>query len=541
MSSVFRGSFTPIINPMHINPKPYGLLPPLPRVAVPAASPEPISPVRRNFSLLQSTVGEPVSSERVVPRLGGPIVIKQAAASAVPTASPGPISPVIKKITSTQNVVSFNPSSVRKERYIAIKRPTDPVILNPLSTISEEMPTVISKHTGLLSGSPPIVPAATLERDNTTLDTLRSILGSFQIRPDFLQHLLQLEGYEISLILDDSGSMSSFSDAPQPPGFKGFAAGNPYEPYWTRLEEMKYISRILISVATIFDKNGVDLYFLNSGTHTNVTNVEQFDIICEKLNSGSTPLVSKFRQASGKVLENNKKHLIFIITDGQPDEGIYAFKQALINKSGNIYVSILACTGDDYAVDYLNDIDETVPNVDCVDDYTSERNEILFVQGTDFPFSYGDYIVKALLGAVDPAFDLLDERNLLDNSYIIKYPDYSNAEKGKNYIIMTKNVERMSPNERRKYMVGNIITLKKRSNKFGGAYVQDTVQITGVSGNRIEINQALTHNYKRGVLATMAAPFRAFGSLVMSRHGGTKTKRRRNKKTRRNRKSIKKL
>ena len=537
MSTVFRGSFTPIINPMHINPKPYGLLPPLPRVAVPAASPEPISPVRRNFSLLQSTVGEPVSSERVVPRLGGPIVLKQAAASAVPTASPGPISPVIKKITSTQNGVSFNPLPVRNGRYIATKSSTVPVI--PLSTISEKMPTVNSEYTGLLSGSPPIVPAATLERDNTTLDTLRSILGSFQIRPDFLQHLLQLEGYEISLILDDSGSMESDSDAPEPPGFKRFAARNPYGYRWTRLEEMKYISRILISVATIFDKNGVDLYFLNSGTHTNVTNVEQFDIICEKLNSGSTPLVSKFRQASRKV--SNKKHLIFIITDGQPDEGIYAFKQALINKSGNIYVSILACTGDDYAVDYLNDIDETVPNVDCVDDYTSERNEILFVQGTDFPFSYGDYIVKALLGAVDPAFDLLDERNLLDNSYIIKYDDYINAEKDKNYIIMTKNVERMSPNERRKYMVGNIITLKKRSNKFGGAYVQDTVQITGVSGNRLEINQALTHNYKRGVLATMAAPFRAFGSLVMSRHGGTKTKRRRNKKTRRNRKSIKKL
>jgi len=536
MSTVFRGSFTPQVNPMH--KKPYGLLPPLPRVAVPAASPEPISPVRRNFSLLQSTVGEPVSSERVVPRLGGPIVIKQ------PAASPGPISPVIKKITSTQNGVSFNPLPVRNGRYIATKRSTDPIILNPLSTISEEMPlykkpTVISEYTGLPSGSPPIVPAATLERDNTTLDTLRSILGSFQIRPDFLQHLLQLEGYEISLILDDSGSMESDSDAPEPPGFKKFSAGNSYGYRWTRLEEMKYISRILISVATIFDKNGVDLYFLNSGTHNNVTNVEQFDIICRNLNSGSTPLVSNFHQASGKV--SNKKHLIFIITDGQPDEGVTAFKNALINKSEYIYVSILACTGDDYAVDYLNDIDETVPNVDCVDDYTSERNEILFVQGTDFPFSYGDYIVKALLGAVDPAFDLLDERNLLDNSYIIKYDDYINAEKDKTYIIMRKRIDQMSPNERKKYMVGNFITLKKRSNKFGGAYVQDTVKIIGVSGNRLEINQPLTHNYKRGILSSMAAPFRAFGSLVMRRHGGTKTKRRRNKKTRRNRKSIKKL
>ena len=85
-------------------------------------------------------------------------------------------------------------------------------------------------------------------------------------------------------------------------------------------------------------------------------------------------------------------------------------------------------------------------------------------------------------------------------------------------------------------MVGNLITLKKRSNKLRGAYVQDTVQITHVSGNRIEINQALTHNYKRGVFATMATPFTRVARLFK---GGTKTKRMRNKKTRRNRRVTK--
>jgi len=35
-------------------------------------------------------------------------------------------------------------------------------------------------------------------------------------------------------------------------------------------------------------------------------------------------------------------------------------------------------------------LDKTIPNLDVVDDYKSEKQEILKVQGKDFPFSYGD-------------------------------------------------------------------------------------------------------------------------------------------------------
>jgi hypothetical protein len=39
---------------------------------------------------------------------------------------------------------------------------------------------------------------------------------------------------------------------------------------------------------------------------------------------------------------------------------------------------------------YLNDWDRTIPNLDVVDDYKSEKKEILACQGKSFPFSYGD-------------------------------------------------------------------------------------------------------------------------------------------------------
>ena len=54
-------------------------------------------------------------------------------------------------------------------------------------------------------------------------------------------------------------------------------------------------------------------------------------------------------------------------------------------------------------------------NVDVIDDYKSERNEVQRCRGYNYPFSFGDYVVKALLGVVDPQMDLLDERGNNNN------------------------------------------------------------------------------------------------------------------------------
>lgn len=41
-------------------------------------------------------------------------------------------------------------------------------------------------------------------------------------------------------------------------------------------------------------------------------------------------------------------------------------------------------------MEYLNDWDSKLLNLDVVDDYKSERKEILKCQGRHFPFSFGD-------------------------------------------------------------------------------------------------------------------------------------------------------
>jgi hypothetical protein len=83
-------------------------------------------------------------------------------------------------------------------------------------------------------------------------------------------------------------------------------------------------------------------------------------------------------------------------------------------------------------VSYLNNWDKTIPNLDVVDDYKSEKNEILACQGKFFPFSFGDvsfptlvifiyaifkYVVKILMGGVDSWFDQLDETRVSTDEY----------------------------------------------------------------------------------------------------------------------------
>jgi hypothetical protein len=86
---------------------------------------------------------------------------------------------------------------------------------------------------------------------------------------------------------------------------------------------------------------------------------------------------------------------------GQTDIGTL---EAVLRNERNpqTYVTFLACTDDLESVNYLSNWDKSMHNLDVMDDYRSERLEIQRTRGPTFPFSFGDYIVKALLGSIDP-------------------------------------------------------------------------------------------------------------------------------------------
>ena len=74
-----------------------------------------------------------------------------------------------------------------------------------------------------------------------------------------------------------------------------------------------------------------------------------------------------------------------------------------------MFTTVVVCTDDDESVEYLNKWDRQLPNLDVVDDFRNERRQIQKVNGRNFRFSFGDYVVKSLIGSIDPELDRLDE------------------------------------------------------------------------------------------------------------------------------------
>ena len=88
---------------------------------------------------------------------------------------------------------------------------------------------------------------------------------------------------------------------------------------------------------------------------------------------------------------------------------IKSFKEALISRPSNVYTTILACTDEENSMEYLNNWDKYIKRLDVVDDFRNEREEIMRSQGSNFSFTYGDYVVKSLIGSTDVDIDNLDE------------------------------------------------------------------------------------------------------------------------------------
>ena len=70
---------------------------------------------------------------------------------------------------------------------------------------------------------------------------------------------------------------------------------------------------------------------------------------------------------------------------------------------------LLVSTDDLMYVEYLNGWDQTMNNVDVTDDFHTEREQVRRYRGETYPFTLGDYIVKALVGAINSEMDAIDE------------------------------------------------------------------------------------------------------------------------------------
>jgi hypothetical protein len=260
-----------------------------------------------------------------------------------------------------------------------------------------EAPALVAELTALyVGGRAPDADVAVLRR-------LVSACARHGIRPDYIRALRNLEAFDIVLIADDSGSMAL--EASQGDGATRT----------TRWGELRDVARVVVDIAAALDQDGLDVFFLNRGELKGV--VEPGPVLARFENEpeGGTPLASTLARAlhakgyqfSGEAAalapgtrRSGKRLLFLIATDGVPDTdegGVPAFTAALRALPENCFVQLVACTDDEAAVAWMDELDGQVRYVDVNDDYHSERAQVLAAQGGGFTFSRGDYIAKVLL------------------------------------------------------------------------------------------------------------------------------------------------
>ena len=178
----------------------------------------------------------------------------------------------------------------------------------------------------------------------------QNIVEKHSISLFFAKQLKQLENYEICIICDDSGSMSN-------------PVKNSINLNKTRWTEAQTSLKIITDIASIFDSNGIDIYYLNRPVIKNVCkseDVNNYKHFFDEPN-GFTPLGERIQE----VLDNKKSFernlLIIIFTDGQPNN-MTLFMDVLKYRKpvDKIFISIVACTDDSACIGYLNDLDKEI-------------------------------------------------------------------------------------------------------------------------------------------------------------------------------------
>ena len=233
------------------------------------------------------------------------------------------------------------------------------------------------------------------------IDRIRT---EYEINSVLSEYLPQLRDFEIVFVCDDSTSMKITVDG----------TAN------TRWNELCKIVKKLLPITLMFDDNGVDIHFLNRGRYPKVKNVADVDHAFSGTPRGYTPLVSVLTDIFQSPMARRgreKKLLVLVATDGRPtdedgNEQIEEFERLMrdTRNAETTYVSFLLCTDEQECVDYLTRWDRTMEHVDVTDDYRTETAKIRRCQeDPNYPFSYDDYIMKALMGSIISQIDRLDE------------------------------------------------------------------------------------------------------------------------------------
>jgi len=245
------------------------------------------------------------------------------------------------------------------------------------------------------------------------IDKLQSILDKHHVTIVSKDSLAVLEDYNFIAICDDSESMR-MSAKPKEERRLG-------EKPVTRWHELQEGVSLLVDLLTCFRPEGLDVYFLNSGTVRSVKSSgnEKLQNIFQAGPTGKTPLTKRLREAAADVSARSElPTIMFIFTDGEPDGGPKKFVKTLgelvsggrsSKKAPQFRIQIMACSNNDDEIAWLNEIDQQSDLIDVTDDYYNEKRRVMAIRGDGYAFTRSDWLVKAILGPVDKSVDNVNE------------------------------------------------------------------------------------------------------------------------------------
>jgi len=280
---------------------------------------------------------------------------------------------------------------------------SDPIYISPA------MVSVVMDNK--ISSAPPSAPMAPVTPDYTT--ALLNFRNKYEINPKYAAMLQNITTYASVIICDDSGSMNELAD----PDTGGSV---------TRWVELKKTIEIIVEAHAVFGLT-CDIYFINRGYVRNVTRFSEVQPYLVEDPHGGTNLLNILNIISTNHIgvDMGKPLILHILTDGHPtnstgQEDIAGLANWLRNRPlpKKFPVSIILCTDDEdiersyRALEYnprlAMNSSQAIMGVDVSEDYRGEARDLRQTRGRSYRFSFGDYIVKVLVGSIDPSVHNID-------------------------------------------------------------------------------------------------------------------------------------
>ncbi|MCJ1262509.1 hypothetical protein MMC22_002379 [Lobaria immixta] len=246
------------------------------------------------------------------------------------------------------------------------------------------------------------------------------LCARWHIQREVGQDLVKLALFDIIFYIDNSGSMVFATDG--------------------RIDDLKLVLTRAVSVATIFDDDGISVRFMNpqqppkqpfvqgelDGIRTE-SQVEQ--IIAKATFSGKTPLGERLRTNVLEPLVLRKAHerqlqkpvLVITITDGQPTDELpqNTLQNVIVSAAeqlkrttygqGALSLQIAQAGNDQDAMNFLARLDND-PLVGGLVDYFEHEEEEMLKSTPPVTLTPDLWLVKMLLGAIDSSYDTQDEK-----------------------------------------------------------------------------------------------------------------------------------